>query len=239
MSNKFFGSLGEKAKGNALIIILAVAVIGAGVYSYNTVNDINDKLKDQQLQDITVTNPPSQEQEVTDTQTEQNNVPLPQKTTAPTPSTSPTISPSPSPTAPITETVTQPKFTLPVDGKIYAAFSGNELVYNRTLDDWRTHNGVDITATKDSAVYSGADGEVKAVYEDGLLGYVVEIQHTDFLARYCGLNVKTFVKVGDSVKQGQSIGSVGTIPLELSDESHIHLEIIVDGVAIDPKNILN
>ena len=28
-------------------------------------------------------------------------------------------------------------------GRVLNAFSGDELVYNKTLGDWRTHNGID------------------------------------------------------------------------------------------------
>ena len=34
-------------------------------------------------------------------------------------------------------------YTRPVSGRVLAVWSGDELVYNETLGDWRTHNGVD------------------------------------------------------------------------------------------------
>ena len=34
-------------------------------------------------------------------------------------------------------------FELPVEGKIIAEFSGDDLVYNEALKDWRAHSGVD------------------------------------------------------------------------------------------------
>ena len=36
-----------------------------------------------------------------------------------------------------------PASTRPVSGRILNAYSGDELVYNKTLGDWRTHNGID------------------------------------------------------------------------------------------------
>jgi murein DD-endopeptidase MepM/ murein hydrolase activator NlpD len=50
-----------------------------------------------------------------------------------------------------------------------------------------------------------------------------------YTARLCGLAENTMVHKGDRVKQNQPIGTVGEIPLELSADSHIHLEIIKDG----------
>lgn len=41
------------------------------------------------------------------------------------------------------------------NGKVSQAFSGNTLVYNPTLGDWRTHNGTDYTAEQVTAVAAG------------------------------------------------------------------------------------
>lgn len=235
MKKKLFGSLGEKLKGNTLVAVLIIGVLAAGGFSYYTINDINQKLKEQQPNQITNTPNPSGEEEVEDTQKEQENVPLPK------PSPSPEIKPEDeeTDTEPETAVPVESGFILPIEGgKIYNAFSGNELVYNRTMDDWRTHNGVDISGSKDSAVRAGASGTVADIYTDGMLGTVVEINHGDFTARYCGLSPKTFVKKGDPVTQGQSIGSLGEVTLELSEESHLHLEILKNGATVNPDTVL-
>ena len=235
MKKKLFGTLGERLKGNTLIVVLFLAVIAAGVFSYNTINDINQKLKQQNPQKIQQTPEPSPSDEVTDTQKEQENVPLPQATDQPPKDKGEKETEAvPSPAPP-----TEKAFILPVEGKIYATFSGNELVYNRTLDDWRTHNGIDISAAKDSGVHAGAAGTVSDIYTDGMLGTVMEINHGNYTARYCGLNEKTFVKKGDMVTQGQSIGTVGEMMMEVSDESHLHLEVIKDKQTINPDTLLH
>ena len=77
-----------------------------------------------------------------------------------------------------------------------------------------------------------------AVYDDGLLGTVVEIEHEGFTARYCGLDKNTPVKAGDTVTRGQTIGAAGEVAMEVNDESHIHLEIIKDGKYVNPDQIL-
>ena len=235
MKNTLFGQLGSKIKNNALVAVLMAAVAAAGIFSYNTINRINQQLENQHLQNIDSTPSPQPTEDVQQVQTPQNNVPLPNAQTE-------QKQPQKEVQAeqeeiPVVEDV-KPKFVLPVAGKIYAAFSGEELVYNRTLDDWRTHNGVDITAPKGDAVHAGADGTVKAVYTDGMLGTVVEVDHGDFTARYCGLAEKTFVKEGDTVKQNESIGTVGEITMEVAEESHIHLEISRDGQTVNPDTVL-
>ena len=236
MKNKLFGRLGGQIKNNRLVCILLLGVAGAGFFSYRTISGINKRLENQQLQNIETTPAPTPSEPVKDVQTEQNNVPLPNNTPRPKQPPQQEVQAEPAPTeAPVQA---ETGFVLPVAGKIYSAFSGDELVYNRTLDDWRTHNGIDITAPHNDPVKAGASGTVAAVYEDGMLGTVIEINHGDYTARYCGLNAKTFVKEGDSVKQGTTIGSVGEITMEVAEESHIHLEIIKEGKNINPDKIL-
>ena len=71
------------------------------------------------------------------------------------------------------------------NGKVSQAFSGNTLVYNPTLGDWRTHNGTDYTAEQVTAV---AAGTVTAIADDALWGRVVEVTDAqDRVWRYCGL----------------------------------------------------
>lgn len=244
MKNRLFGRLGSMMKGNGLAALLFVAVIAAGVFSYNTITSINRRLENQQLEQIETTPAPPRDnsQPVQDVQTPQENVPLPGAVTKQDKPRQ-AIPEKQQPQEENRETVTEPqvetkRFILPVNGKIYAAFSGEELVYNRTLDDWRTHNGIDITARHGDTVQSGAAGTVVSVTEDGMLGKVVEINHGDFTARYCGLGDKIFVKRGDTVTQGQSLGTVGEITMEVAEETHIHLEIIRDGSFVNPDTLL-
>ena len=236
MRNKLFGQLGDMLKGNRLILSMVAAIGFAGFYTYETIKSINTQLENQRLQNIEQTPSPTPTEDVQDVQQEQYNVPLPASPSVVEKQPQADVQAEAEP-QPVEETAAQ-QFVLPVNGKIFQAFSADELVYNRTLDDWRTHNGVDISAAPNDPVKAGAKGTVKAVYEDGMLGTVVEIDHDGFTAKYCGLNAGTFVKAGDSVTQGQSIGSVGETPLEVAEESHIHLEIIKDGKTINPDKIL-
>ena len=126
----------------------------------------------------------------------------------------------------------------PVSGQTVADYAMDCLSYNQTTRDWRTHNGIDISAPSNDPVKAGADGTVKKIYEDGMLGTVMEIEHNGFTARYCGLNNSTFVKEGDKVSQGQSIGTVGETAMEVAEESHIHLEVLENGKYINPDKLL-
>ena len=238
MKNRLFGQLGSMLKNNGVTLVLVGALALAGVFTYQTVNNINKQLDEQHLQNIRQSSQPQSQQEVEDVQTEQENVPLPSASQTQRPASSTAGKSSSRSQRSESRRNTTPRFTLPVSGKIFNAFSGDELVYNRTMDDWRTHNGIDISAVQDEAVKAGAAGTVTKVYTDGLLGTVVEINHGDFTARYCGLARQPHVKEGDSVSRGQAIGTVGQVDMEVMEESHIHLEIIMDGAAVNPDTVL-
>ncbi len=115
----------------------------------------------------------------------------------------------------------------PVEGgEILKPFSMTTLIYAKTTNDWRTHRGTDYAAGMGTAVMAMTDGTVKSVYRDALYGETICVEHEGYTARYCGLTEKTLVHEGDSVKGGQPIGYVGTVPCEQSDDPHLHLEIL-------------
>ena len=241
MKKKLFGSLGEHIKTNWVMIILALCVVGAGALSFHTVNDINEKLKNQTIPNpdaVSQENDIIEQQPVQDVQNEAENVPLKPKADSADKAAATKPQPTPTPSATPGTEETDKEFVLPVDGKIFAAFSADELVYNETMGDWRTHNGIDIRADKGTVVKACCDGTVENVYSDGMLGSVVEIKNGSYTVRLCGLAENTMVHKGDKVKQNQPIGTVGEIPLELSADSHIHLEIIKDGAYKNPDKYL-
>jgi len=125
----------------------------------------------------------------------------------------------------------------PVGGKVTKFYSA-ELVFSETMNDYRTHSGVDFEAQVGDTVYAINKGTVTAIYNDVLLGKVVEIDHAhNVIAKYC--SVETSLNVGDSVNIGQPIGTLQTIPLEAKEESHLHLEITHNGVLVDPIDLMS
>ena len=61
-------------------------------------------------------------------------------------------------------------FVRPVSGEVLRDYSGDELVYDRTMGDWRTHNGVDFLAADGALVCAVADGVIEDVYRDEYYG---------------------------------------------------------------------
>ena len=133
----------------------------------------------------------------------------------------------------------KPTYRMPVSGEIIRGFSMDALVYDETMGDWRTHNGIDISCGAGDAVMAAADGTVQAVYTDALLGTVIEISHADDLTGiYCGLAAETAVQAGDAVRAGDLIGTAGnTVKTESAMECHIHLTMQRDGEYIDPQSL--
>ena len=52
-------------------------------------------------------------------------------------------------------------YTRPVSGQVLAVWSGDDLVYNETLGDWRTHNGVDYACKAGEDVLAPVSGTVR------------------------------------------------------------------------------
>ena len=124
----------------------------------------------------------------------------------------------------------------PLEGVIIREFSGDELVYQKSTEDWRTHNGLDIKAGEGEKVVSIMDGRVKKVENDELFGVMVEIEHPDgMITRYMGLQSVDFIQVGKDVKKGDIIGGVGKPGiLEKEDGPHLHFEILKDDDYVNP-----
>lgn len=130
-----------------------------------------------------------------------------------------------------------PSFVQPVDGQITQAFSGDELVYNETLRDWRTHNGVDIASGENAQVRSAVAGSVCNIYDDGIWGRVVEVEAGELTWRYAGLDAASVqVSVGDAVSAGQPLGTVGEVMAESAAGPHLHLEVLKGGNRVDPEH---
>lgn len=130
-----------------------------------------------------------------------------------------------------------PEFAKPVEGEILREFAKENLVYSPTLDEWITHNGIDILADKTTVVKASADGTISSIKNDPRYGLTVVIEHANgFSSVYSNLLTAEFIEEGETVKQGQTIATVGnTATFEIADESHLHFEILKDNVQVDPE----
>ncbi|MBR2620905.1 MAG: M23 family metallopeptidase [Clostridia bacterium] len=138
-----------------------------------------------------------------------------------------------------TQTSTVPELSLPVNGIISKGHDTTVQVFSPTTGDYRIHLGLDMVTGEDSPVLAAADGVVSRIWDDALMGKCLAISHSgDCYTIYKNLDtvLPDDIVVGASVTVGQQIGTVGdTATLELAEEPHLHMEMTVKGLAVDPR----
>ncbi len=140
----------------------------------------------------------------------------------------------------IEKTNTPPdRMLYPCGQKIINDYS-QEAGYSKTMEDWRTHTGVDYEAIIGENVLSVWDGTVLRIYKDMLWGYCVEILHDgEIISKYKNLDKHIQVKEGDSVRGGQAIGKVGrSAIIEIKENPHLHFELWTGGEPINPNSYI-
>ena len=251
MKNRsFLNKLGDFAmgKGFYIVLFLCIATIGiSGYYLLKTV--VNDTraaapvgggasvtIPDQSAAKPTVPSPGVKDD-------------TPVTPARPSPSTKPAAQPddpepvkddAPQPdTQPSKETLSK-VFTWPVQGTVLRDYSVETLSLDPTLGDWRTHGGLDIAAAQGVKVLSISAGTVEQVYTDGLMGTTVVVDHGGGLQSwYCNLADEVLVEAGDTVDIGSELGTVGSSAIaEVGVDSHVHLETLLNGQPVDPREYL-
>lgn len=140
-------------------------------------------------------------------------------------------------------TVSTPTYVTPVEGKLLKNHDSETLVYSVTMNDYRVHLGIDVEAPVGSAVYSIADGKIKSVYQDYMMGTCIEIEHKNGIVS-CYKNLSETlpdgIKEGATVTSGQLIAGVGeTAIIEQCDEAHLHFEIKKNNEYVDPLDYIS
>ncbi|MBO9511798.1 M23 family metallopeptidase [Erythrobacter sp. A6_0] len=111
--------------------------------------------------------------------------------------------------------------------------SGYGMRNHPVLGGRRGHKGVDLAAPTGTPVYATADGFVSKADWFSSYGKYISIEHGASLqTRFAHLS-DMVVSAGDKVKKGDLIGYVGSTGR--STGPHLHYEVRVDGVAVDPS----
>lgn len=127
---------------------------------------------------------------------------------------------------------------LPASGKVFKGHDSTLQVYSNTMGDYRVHLGVDIATAPEAPVCAAADGKVEKIWDDSMMGTCVAVTHKDdtvTVYKNLAKELSDGIAVGAMVKQGQQLGIVGdTAVVEMADEPHLHFEVTVGGLAVDP-----
>lgn len=133
------------------------------------------------------------------------------------------------------------KYELPVKGEVLKGYFANELVYSKTMDDWRLHQATDILAPLGAKVFACEKGVVDDVYYDENYGYTVIIKHNEMIKTYySNLSPDICVLKGNEIDKGTYIGTVGDSAMsEIMDEPHLHFAMKENNIYINPKKYIS
>ncbi|MBQ5317721.1 MAG: M23 family metallopeptidase [Oscillospiraceae bacterium] len=234
MSNEKF-----KISSKSLLITTGVCIAVAAIAGFYTYNKASDQLNAEIIGNNKTTLSAEATTE-THVNAEQTNI---AKTENTTDTETEVIESAIAPEVEVVEdaAVTPQVMVRPLNGEIINSFSNNELVKSKTLNVWKTHDGVDIAGALDEKVKSMTSGKVTKVYEDPMMGACVIIDHGNGLeGYYCNLSKDIPIAEGQNVSAGTIIGMVGdTAESEISEPFHLHFAVKKNGEWIDPIALIS
>ena len=139
-----------------------------------------------------------------------------------------------------TQTTVKPlSFSKPINGEVQKQYSIDKVIYSKTLELWKTHDGIDIAADIGTNVKSIEKGTIEKVYEDSFYGTTIVIDHGQgYKSSYSNLDKNISVKEKQTVNKGQVIGKVSNTAIgEIKDEPHLHFTLFKDNNNVDPTYI--
>lgn len=245
----FFEKFTRFVSGKGFYLVLLVCVAAIGISGYFLMRSIAGADQEEPLAAMGNTQMPDASPSVTPSVRPSQSPavsaapsvsPSPSSPAAPSASLTPAPSASPSPEPSASQKPAALVFTWPVNGAVIASFSVETLLYDETMLDWRTHEGLDLAASVGTRVLATAAGTVSEVYDDDLMGTTVVIDHGEGLVSvYSNLTSVPSVSEGDSVYTGDIIGSVGdTAAAESGRAPHLHFAMYKDDVPVDPEDYL-
>jgi murein DD-endopeptidase MepM/ murein hydrolase activator NlpD len=98
------------------------------------------------------------------------------------------------------------------------------------------HTGIDLRGNTGDPVRATANGTVTTASTQGGYGKMVELDHGNGFATRYGHLSEIDVKVGQTVRIGDTIGRIGSTGR--STGPHLHYETRIDGEAVDPQKFL-
>lgn len=132
------------------------------------------------------------------------------------------------------------KMLWPVFGEIIMDYDDENLVYDKTLEQYRTNECVSLSAKVGEQVRASADGIVKLITKTAEGGNTIVIDHgNDWTTTYSQLQDDLLVNEGDTVKKGQVIGGVNSpTKYGILLGSHLDFKIVHEDSTVNPKLFL-
>ncbi len=133
------------------------------------------------------------------------------------------------------------KMEWPVLGEVVMGYSTDHVIYDKTLEQYRTNDNICIAAELGSQVKATAEGVVKSVTKNRQKGNTVVIDNGNgWTTVYSELQDGVLVKEGDVVKAGQVIGGVGNPSIySVLLGNHLSFSVMKNDKPVDPMSILN
>jgi murein DD-endopeptidase MepM/ murein hydrolase activator NlpD len=121
------------------------------------------------------------------------------------------------------------RYIWPLHGRITSYFGRRNLGMGTSS----FHRGVDVAAPTGTPIVAARSGTVVfAGWSTSGYGYLVRIRHQGGDETWYGHHSSVLVSVGESVRQGETIGLVGSTGI--STGPHLHFELHEGGSAVDP-----
>lgn len=235
-----------------LFICLCIVAVAAVVITRNSERNLSNKLGDSKLTEEKKTTQPNNEPTLIEEKTKNGTVPasnLPKQTSSNNPQNSTNNS---STKKSQQSSVVSFKLNKPLEGQIVKPFDDTKPLFNKTLNQWETHEGIDIEADLGTEVKAAADGKVLKIFKDDKIvntinktgfGVTVIVDHGNgYQTVYCNLAEDLKVKEGQKVTKGQVIGVVGDTSVRESvaiEGSHLHFMLLKKNgseyVPVDPQ----
>lgn len=123
----------------------------------------------------------------------------------------------------------------PIDGARMS--SGFGMRRHPVLGYNKMHKGVDFAAPTGTPIYAAGDGVVEFSGRNSGYGNYIRIRHNSKLkTAYAHMSrIRSSVKSGTRVKQGQVIGYVGSTGR--STGPHLHYEVLLNGAQVNPRSV--